>query len=34
LVIFFLAGIAILAKVNIERGIQTAKAEDAKMISV
>jgi MFS transporter, UMF1 family len=34
LVIFFLAGIVILAKVNIERGIQTAKAEDAKMISV
>jgi len=34
LVIFFLAGIVILAKVNIERGIETAKAEDAKMISV
>lgn len=33
LVIFFLVGIVILAKVNIERGIQTAKAEDAKMIS-
>ncbi len=33
LVVFFLAGIAILAKVNIERGVQTAKAEDAKMIS-
>ena len=34
LVIFFIAGIALLAKVNIERGIQTAQADDAKMIAV
>ena len=34
LVIFFMAGIALLAKVNIERGIQTAQADDAKMIAV
>ena len=34
LVIFFIAGIALLAKVNIERGIQTAQADDAKMIVV
>ena len=34
LVIFFLVGIALLAKVNIERGIQTAQADDAKMIAV
>ena len=34
LVIFFIAGIVLLAKVNIERGIQTAQADDAKMIAV
>ncbi len=34
LVFFFLAGIALLAKVDIERGIQTALSDDAKMISV
>lgn len=34
LVIFFLAGIALLSKVNIERGIKTAQADDAKMIAV
>ncbi|MDP2964429.1 MAG: MFS transporter [Pelolinea sp.] len=34
LVIFFLAGIVLLSKVNIEQGISTAKAEDAKMITV
>lgn len=34
LVIFFISGIALLAKVNIERGIQTAQADDAKMITV
>ena len=34
LVIFFLAGIALLSKVNIERGISNAQAEDAKMITV
>ncbi len=34
LIIFFLAGIALLAKVNIERGIQTAQADDAKMIAI
>lgn len=34
LVIFFLAGIMLLSKVNIERGIKTAQADDAKMITV
>ena len=34
LVIFFLAGIVLLSKVNIERGIQTAMADDARMITV
>jgi UMF1 family MFS transporter len=34
LVIFFVAGIIMLTKVNIERGIKEAQAEDAKMITV
>jgi MFS transporter, UMF1 family len=34
LVIFFLAGIAILRKVNIERGIAVAQEDDARMITV
>ena len=34
LVIFFLAGIVLLRKVNIERGVAQAAAEDAKMISL
>jgi len=34
LVVFFLAGIAILARVNIERGMQVAVKEDAKMVTV
>lgn len=34
LVVFFLAGIAILRKVDIERGIAVAKEEDAKMVPV
>ena len=34
LVIFFVAGIIMLTKVNIERGITEAQAEDAKMITV
>jgi len=34
LVVFFLAGIALLSKVDIEEGIAVAKAEDAKMITV
>ena len=34
LVIFFLAGIAILRKVDIEHGIAVAKEEDAKMVPV
>jgi len=34
LVIFFIGGILLLSKVNIERGIAVAKAEDAKMIVV
>jgi len=34
LVIFFLAGIALLSKVDIEKGIAVAKAEDAKMVTV
>lgn len=34
LVIFFLAGIMLLSKVNIKRGIKTAQADDAKMITV
>jgi len=34
LVVFFLAGIALLTRVNIDRGINTAKEEDAKMITV
>jgi len=34
LVIFFLAGIAILSKVDIKKGIAVAKSEDAKMVTV
>jgi UMF1 family MFS transporter len=34
LVIFFISGIVLLSKVNIERGISTAQADDAKMITV
>ncbi len=34
LVVFFLAGIAILSKVDIKKGIAVAKAEDAKMVTV
>ncbi len=34
LVIFFIAGIIMLSRVNIERGIQQAEAEDAKMITL
>lgn len=34
LVVFFLAGIALLSKVNIDRGIQTAQTEDARMITI
>ena len=34
LVIFFLAGIALLSKVDIEEGIAVVKVEDAKMITV
>ncbi|BBB49135.1 MFS transporter [Pelolinea submarina] len=34
LIVFFLAGIAILAKVDIERGAEVAQKEDAKMLSV
>jgi UMF1 family MFS transporter len=34
LVVFFLAGMLLLTRVDIGRGIQTAKAEDAKMIQV
>ena len=34
LVIFFIGGIALLAKVNIQRGIAVAQAEDAKMVTV
>jgi len=34
LVVFFLAGIALLSKVNIDRGFQTAQTEDARMITI
>ena len=34
LVVFFLAGIFLLSKVNIERGLKVAKEEDAKMVTV
>ncbi len=34
LVVFFLVGIFVLSRVNIERGIENAKAEDARMIAV
>jgi len=34
LVVFFLAGIALLSKVDIKKGIAVAKAEDAKMVAV
>jgi len=34
LVVFFIGGIFILSKVDIERGIEVAKAEDAKMVAV
>ena len=34
LVIFFVAGILMLRKVDIERGIQRAQEEDAKMVMV
>jgi hypothetical protein len=33
-VIFFIAGILMLRKVDIERGVRQAQAEDAKMIRV
>jgi len=34
LVIFFLSGIALLSKVDIEKGIAVAIAEDTKMVTV
>lgn len=34
LVVFFLAGILLLLKVNIEKGVQTAALEDARMITL
>ena len=34
LIVYFLAGIALLTKVNIEHGAQVAQAEDAKMVTV
>jgi UMF1 family MFS transporter len=34
LVIFFIVGIFMLRKVDIERGIKEAQAEDARMITV
>jgi UMF1 family MFS transporter len=34
LIIFFLGGIVLLSKVNIERGVEVAKTEDAKMVAV
>lgn len=34
LVIFFIGGILLLSKVNIERGVEVARAEDAKMVTV
>ncbi len=34
LVVFFLAGILLLSKVNIEKGVQTAALEDARMITL
>jgi len=34
LVVFFIGGIWLLSKVNIERGVEVAKAEDAKMVAV
>jgi UMF1 family MFS transporter len=34
LVVFFISGIVLLSKVNIERGIRTAQADDATMITV
>jgi UMF1 family MFS transporter len=34
LIVYFLAGIALLTKVDVERGIKVAQAEDAKMVTV
>jgi UMF1 family MFS transporter len=34
LVVFFLVGIAMLQRVNIERGMQRAAEEDAKMVTL
>jgi UMF1 family MFS transporter len=34
LIVFFVVGLFILTKVDVERGIATAQAEDAKMVSV
>jgi len=34
LIVFFVVGLFIVTKVNVERGIATAQAEDAKMIAV
>lgn len=34
LVVFFIAGIIVLTKVDVERGIQTAQAEDKQMVTV
>lgn len=34
LVVYFLAGMALLTRVNFERGVEVAKAEDARMLSV
>jgi UMF1 family MFS transporter len=34
LIIFFIGGIALLSRVNIVRGIEVAKKEDARMIGV
>ncbi len=34
LIVFFVVGLFIITKVNVERGIATAQAEDAKMIAV
>ncbi len=34
LVVFFIAGIFVLTKVDVERGIQTAQAEDKQMVTV
>ncbi|MCJ7622188.1 MAG: MFS transporter, partial [Anaerolineaceae bacterium] len=34
LVVFFIGGIFLLSKVDIENGVKVAKAEDAKMVTV